>query len=189
MREKTKKIQQYKIEAVNQIKQMVKNSQDIIFTNYQGLDVQQITELRRQLREREAEYRVIKNSFTEIALSDMGLPFEKDFLIDPTALTLIKTDLGPVAKVLFDFARNTLLQVKGGMIDGKVLATPEIEALSKLPGREQLYAVLMGTMTAPLINLFYAMNGGIIKLLRTIQAVADARARADNKVDPPLGML
>ncbi len=176
---KTQKIQQYKTEAVNKIKQMMKDSRNIIFTNYRGLNVQQITELRRQLITREAEYRIIKNKFTEIAMSDLGLPFEKDFLIDPTALALVKKDSGPVAKVLFDFVKDTSLQVKGGMIDGKILSTPEIMALSRLPGREELYAMLMSAMNAPLTNLLHVTNGVITKLVRTVQAVAESRAREE----------
>ncbi|MBN1836281.1 MAG: 50S ribosomal protein L10 [Spirochaetales bacterium] len=178
MGEKTQKIQQRKVDAVNEIKELVKSSHDVIFTDYRGLNVAQITELRRALRERETEYRVIKNNYARLAMEQMELPFSAEFLVDPTALALVRADVGPVAKLLFDFMRETTLKVKGGLVEGRVVSSADVEAISKLPAREMLYAILMGTMNAPLTNLLYAMNGVVTKLVRTVQAVAEQKAKA-----------
>ena len=178
MGEKTQKIQQHKTDGVNEIKELVKGSRDVIFTDYRGLNVAQITELRRALRERETEYRVIKNNYARLAMEQMALPFSAEFLIDPTALALVRADIGPVAKLLFEFMKDTNLKVKGGLIEGQVVSALDVEAISKLPAREQLYAILMGTMNAPLTHLLFAMNGVVTKLVRTVQAVADQKARA-----------
>jgi len=175
MAEKTQKIQPYKTEGIQKIKELIESSQDVIFTDFRGLNVSQITELRRSLQEKEAEYRVVKNNYARLALSELGFPFEEDFLIDPTALALVKTDIGPITKVLFDFTKDSTLRIKGGLVDGRVVSSTEVEAISKLPGRNELYAILMGTMNAPLTNMVYAMNGVIIKLVRTVQAVADSK--------------
>ena len=155
--------------------ELLESSQDVIFTDFRGLSVSQITELRRSLQEKEAEYRVVKNNYARLALKELGFPFEEDFLIDPTALALARSDIGPITKVLFGFTRDSTLKIKGGLVDGKVVSSADVEAISRLPGRNELYAMLMGTMNAPLTNLVYAMNEVITKLVRTVQAVADSK--------------
>ena len=175
MAEKTQKIQPYKTEGIRKIKELIESSSDLIFTDFRGLNVSQITELRRSLKEKEAEYRVVKNSYARLALRELGFPFEEDFLIDPTALALARADIGPITKVLFDFTKDSTLKIKGGLVDGRVVSPSEVEAISKLPGRSELYAILMGTMNAPLTNLVYAMSGIVTKLVRTVQAVADSK--------------
>jgi large subunit ribosomal protein L10 len=175
MAEKTQKIQPYKTEGIQKIKELIESNQNVIFTDFRGLNVAQITDLRRSLQEKESEYRVVKNSYARLALRELGFPFEEDFLIDPTALALVKTDIGPISKVLFDFTKDSTLKIKGGLIEGKVVSSTDVEAISKLPGRDELYAMLMGTMNAPLTNMIYAMNGVITKLVRTVQAVAESK--------------
>jgi large subunit ribosomal protein L10 len=177
MGEKTQKIQPYKTEAINRIKTLIQDSKDYIFTDYRGLNVEQIAELRRELREQKATYKVIKNTYARIALNELAVDIEENFLIDPTALTLIVQDSGPVAKVLMKYAKETPLRVKGGIVEGRVLNAEAIDAISKLPGKEQLYAMLMGTMAAPIRNFMYAANGVVSKLVRTLQAVADSKAQ------------
>lgn len=178
MGEKTQKIQQHKIDGVNEIKELVKSSRDVIFTDYRGLNVAQITVLRRALRERETEYRVIKNNYARLAMEQLELPFAAEFLVDPTAVALVRADVSPVAKLLFEFMRDTTLKIKGGLVEGHVVSAADVEAISRLPAREQLYAMLMGTMNAPLTNLLFAMSGVVTKLVRTVQAVADQKANA-----------
>ena len=175
MAEKTQKIQPFKTEGIQKIKELLESSRDVIFTDFRGLNVAQITELRRSLQEKESEYRVVKNSYARLALRELGFPFEEDFLIDPTALALVKSDIGPISKVLFDFTKDSTLKIKGGLVEGKVVTSTDVEAISKLPGRNELYAMLMGTMNAPLTNMVYAMNGVITKLVRTVQAVAESK--------------
>jgi large subunit ribosomal protein L10 len=177
MAEKTRKIQPYKTEGIRKIKELIEGSSDVIFTDFRGLNVAQITELRRSLQEKEGEYRVVKNSYARLALNELGFPFQEDFLVDPTALALARTDIGPITKVLSDFTRDSTLRIKGGLVDGKVVSSVDVEAISKLPGRDQLYAILMGTMNAPLRNLVYVMNGVVTKLVRTLQAVADSKEK------------
>ena len=177
MGEKTQKIQQYKREAVGQLRDKISRAPGLIFTDYRGLTVAQISDLRRSLRKQAAEYRVVKNNYAKIALRELGLPFEEDFLTNPTAIALAQSDIGPVAKTLFDFARESPLKVKGGMVDGQSLKPPAVEAISRLPTRLELLAMLMGTMNAPLRNLMYAMKGVSSKLVRTLQAVAEQKAK------------
>ncbi|MBN2736275.1 MAG: 50S ribosomal protein L10 [Spirochaetales bacterium] len=175
MSEKTQKIQKYKSDAVDKIKIMVQGASDIIFADYRGLSVEQITNLRGKLAENAAELRVVKNNFTKIALQELKMPDVGDSLFGPTAIALIKKDSGPVAKAMVEFAKDLPLELKGGIVGGQFFNNEQITALSKLPGREQLLASLMGTMNAPLKNMMYAMNGVIEKLVRTVKAVADQK--------------
>lgn len=177
MAEKTQKIQPYKTDGIRKIKELIESSTDVIFTDFRGLNVSQITELRRSLQEKEAEYRVVKNSYARLALTELGFPFEEDFLIDPTALALVKADIGPISKVLFDFTRDSTLKIKGGLVEGRVVSSEQVEAISRLPARNDLYAILMGTLNAPVTSLVYAMSGIATKLVRTLQAVAESKGK------------
>jgi large subunit ribosomal protein L10 len=156
MGEKTQKIQQHKREAVGQLRDRIRQAPGLVFTDYRGLTVAQISDLRRSLRKQAAEYRVVKNNYAKIAMRELGLPFEEDFLTNPTAIALAQTDIGPVAKTLFDFAKESTLKVKGGVVDGQSLKPTAMEAISRLPSRQELLAMMMGALNAPLRALLYA---------------------------------
>jgi large subunit ribosomal protein L10 len=177
MTEHVTKVQDHKVEALEAIKSTFSASKDFIFTDYRGLTVDQITELRSRLRAKEADYKVVKNRYAKIAFQQLEMPSDvADLLVGPTALAMLQDDPSAIAKILFDYARDTSVAVKGALVDGQVFSAEQTEALSKLPGREQLLAQLMSTMQAPLQNLVYAMNGVTQKLVRTLQAVADQKA-------------
>jgi large subunit ribosomal protein L10 len=179
MAETTCKINAAKKEAVENIKQYIGGIQSIIFTDFRGLNVAAITSLRNQLKEQESDYRVIKNNYTKIAIGELGLPDVSDFLMGPTALALVRKDAGPVAKSLLNFSKDSSLQIKGGIIGGKLAQIADIEALSKLPGREQLLAILLSAMNAPVQYLAYGLNGIVLKLLWALKAVADQKNQGD----------
>lgn len=169
------KVQEHKVDALAAVKAKFEENKDYIFTDYRGLTVDQITELRRKLREKEAEYKVVKNRYAKLAFQQMEMPDVADLLVGPTALALLKDDPSAIAKILVDYAREAPVQVKGALVDGKVFDGPQTLELSRLPGRDQLLAQLMSTMNAPLQNLVYAMNGVTQKLVRVLQAVADKK--------------
>lgn len=176
MGEKTQKIQQYKVEAVNAIKESIQKYKDFILTDFRGLNVEKITELRKKLREQDSVLKIVKNDFTRIALKDIDYPDISDFLIGPTALTLIENDVGQTAKILFDYSKNESIRVKGGIVDGRVLTDVDVETLSNLPGKDQLISMLLSAITGPLRNMMYAMNGVTEKFVRTLKALADKKA-------------
>ncbi len=169
------KIQDHKRNSVNALKELFSTSSDYIFADYRGLNVEQITELRDKLKEKGAEFKVVKNRYARIALDELDVPDVTEMLTGPTAMTLAKSDSGPVAKVLFKFSEDAPVDVKGAVIDGIVFDRSQVEALSKLPGREELLAKLMSVMNGPVRNLMYAMQAVPQKLVRTLQAVADAK--------------
>jgi large subunit ribosomal protein L10 len=172
------RITNLKLEAVDSLKHEFQGVNDYIFTNYRGLTVAQITELRDKLRVENAVYRVIKNRFAKIALKDMEQPEVDDHLTGPTAVALAKGESGSVAKILFEMAKDLPLEVKGAIINGNVFDAKQVEAYSKLPTRDELLASLMGTMKAPVQNVVHVLNAIPSKLVRTLQAVADKKGAA-----------
>lgn len=172
-----KKIQPAKVKEINELKERFSSGKDYVFTNYRGLTVQQISDLRSRLRPLGADFKVVKNTFARLVIQDMKLPQVDSFLVGPTAVAICKTESGPVAKVLLDFAKEIpALEVKAGIIEGGVFNAKQVEAYSNLPSKQQLLAMLMGTMKAPVQNLASGLSGVIAKLARTLQAVADKKA-------------
>ncbi len=158
---------QYKVDAVKEMATEFANYDGFIFTDYRGMTVEQITELRSQLRKDEAAYRVVKNRFAKIVLSELKQEGYEDKLTGPTAVALTKGEdaSNAVSKALVAFAKNAPLDIKGAILDGQLYDAEALIAYSKLPTRLELIASLMGTMNAP-------MN----KLARTLQAMVDAQS-------------
>ena len=163
---KAKKIQPAKAEAIENAKKVLGEYNDFIFADYRGLTVEQITTLRDKLREKNAVLKVMKNNFARIAFEDMKVENVADYLKGPTVIAMAKEDANEVAKVLFDFAKDTpALNVKGASIANEIYDAAKIEAYSKVPGKNTLIAMLMS-----------AMNGPVQKLAATLQAYADKKA-------------
>ena len=144
-----------KEDAVKALKDEFEGYNGYIFTDYRGMTVAQLTDLRTALRKSDAQYRVIKNSFAKIAMKDLGKGGAEEQMVGPTAVALAKGDeSNVVAKALFEAIKNGApMQVKGALIDGELMSVDEVEALSKLPTKLELIASLMGTMKAPVQKL------------------------------------
>jgi len=171
-----KKIQENKNKAIEELKESFKNSKDYIFTDYRGLTVEQITALRKQLRAKDVEYKVVKNNFARIAFEQLSAPDVSNYLVGPTAVAITPKDANEVAKILFDFLKETpALQVKGALIGDTIYNAAQTEAFSKLPGRLELISMLMSVINAPARNLAAALNDIPSRLVRTVKAVADKK--------------
>ena len=175
MAEHAAKLQQYKVDAVEELKENLRSANDYILADYRGLNVEQITALRNRLGENGATFKVIKNRFAKIAMKELELPEVSDQLIGPTALMLTAEEAGPAAKVLVEFTVGTPLRLKGGVINGQVLNGDQIRQFSTLPTKNGLIAMLMGAMNGPLQNLLYALQAVPQKLVRTLQAVVEKK--------------
>ena len=172
-----KKIQDIKVSAINELKEDFGTAPDFVFADYRGLTVEQITELRRQLRGKDARFRVVKNNFARIAFEQLSAPDVSGCLVGPTAVAISPRDANEVAKVLFDFAKEApALQVKGALVGTSVYNAAQVEAFSKLPGRLELISMLMSVLNAPARNLAGALNDINARLVRTIKAVGDKKA-------------
>jgi large subunit ribosomal protein L10 len=172
-----KKVQDTKVSAINGLKEVFSSSEDFIFADYRGLTVEQITSLRKALRTKGAQFRVVKNNFARIAFEQLSTPDVSSYLTGPTAVTISPRDANEVAKMLFDFTKEApVLHVKGGLLGESVYDAAQIEAFSKLPGRLELISMLMSVMNGPARNLAAALNDVPARLVRTIKAIGDKKA-------------
>jgi len=145
---------QEKIEAVEDLKARLDGVKTVLLTEYRGLTVQQIGELRKQLRAVSAEYKVVKNRLAKIAISASELEVLKPQLTGPIALVVSKDDPVAVAKAVSTFARtNQALTIKGGYVDGQFMQPDALKTLSELPSKEALRAQLVGAISGPLTQL------------------------------------
>ena len=145
---------QEKIEAVEDLKARLDGVKTVLLTEYRGLTVQQISELRKQLRAVSAEYKVVKNRLAKIAVSASELEVLTPQLTGPIALVVSKDDPVAVAKAVSTFARtNQALTIKGGYVEGRFMQPDALKALSELPSKEALRAQLVGAISGPLTQL------------------------------------
>ena len=172
-----KKVQEYKINAVSAVKEEIEKRKDLYFSDYRGLNVAQLSDLRMLLRKSDTRFSVVKNRYAKIALKELGVENIDQFFSGPTAIAFVGNDVTESSKILSEFSKENSLEIKGGYIDGKVMSVTDVLVLSKLPGRNELLAMLVGSMNAPARNLAYVLNSIIEKLGRTLQAVADKKAQ------------
>ena len=172
-----KKIQDSKVASIKELKDLFSSAPDYIFTDYRGLTVEQITNLRRQLREKTAQFRVVKNNFARLAFEELNAPNVREYFVGPTAVAISSKDTNEVAKLLMDFAKETpALKIKGGLVGKDVYNARQVEAFSKLPSKLELISMLMSVMNGPARNLAAALNDIPARLVRTVKAIADAKA-------------
>jgi len=174
-----RKIQESKTKAIGELKETLSSAKDFIFTDYRGLTVEQITNLRKQLRTKDVEYKVVKNNFARIAFEQLSTPDVSAYLAGPTAVAISPRDANEVAKILFEFSKEVpALNVKGALVSDTVYDAAQTEAFSKLPGKLELISMLMSVMNGPARNLAAALNDVPARLVRTVKAVADKKGGA-----------
>jgi ribosomal protein L10 len=160
---------QAKIESVEALREKLGAVKSAVLTEYRGLSVRQLSDLRKQLKATSAEYRVVKNRLARLAVKDSPLDPLATHLKGPTGLVLTKQDPVAVAKALQAFVRtNPALTIKVGLVEGKVLEPPELRALADLPSKEALRAQLVGALEGPmsqLVSLLTAPHGELVRVL------------------------
>jgi large subunit ribosomal protein L10 len=143
-----------KVAVVDEVREHFDESSAAILTEYRGLKVKDLADLRRSLRNSGGEYRIYKNTLVTLAARQSGLADLEPMLKGPVAITFVKGDAAAVAKSLRDYARtNPLLVIKGGVLGEKVIDAKETTALAELPSREVLLAQLAGAIAAPMQQL------------------------------------
>ena len=157
--------------AVEELTVQFRESNAAVLTEYRGLTVKQLKELRRSLGA-DTQYAVVKNTLTKRAATEAGIPGLGDLLAGPSAIAFIKGDPVEAAKGLRDFAKtNPLLVIKGGVMDGKPLSAAEVTKLADLESREVLLAKAAGAMKATLANAAALFQAPLTQFARTADAL------------------
>ncbi|WP_139492808.1 50S ribosomal protein L10 [Brevibacillus dissolubilis] len=152
-------IREEKVQEIGVIATKLRESVSTVVVDYRGLTVAQVTELRSQMRAAGIDFKVYKNSLTRLATKQEGLSDLDDQLTGPNAIAFSKEDVIAPAKILADFAKkNEKLEIKGGIIEGKVVSADEIKALAALPNREGLLSMLLSVLQAPVRNFALAVK-------------------------------
>lgn len=165
-----------KAAVIDEVAAQISGSEAVFAVDYRGISVPQAAELRTRLHDADASFRVVKNTLTERAADKAGADALKELLEGPTAMTFVRGDAAAAAKALSDFRRasgGTLLEFKGGWMNGAPLATEQIEAIAKLPTRDVLYGRLVGIVAYPLNGLAGALGNLVGGLARQLQQIAD----------------
>lgn len=168
-----------KVRMVEEIADRLKRSQAVVLTDYRGLDVKAITELRAKLREAGAELKVVKNTLTRLAAQSVEIEGLDPYLEGPTAAAFSYSDAVAAAKVISDFAKaHDALQVKAGVLNGKVISAEEVVALAKLPSREELVAKVLWGLQSPIAGLVNVLNGPVRGLVYALEAIRKQKESA-----------
>lgn len=146
-----------KQQVVTEIAEKLRESKSTIVVDYRGLTVSEATELRKALREAGVEFKVYKNSLTRRAAESVEMAELNEFLTGPNAIAFSNEDVVAPAKVLNDFAKDhEALEIKAGVIEGKLVTLDEVKAIATLPSREGLLSMLLSVLQAPIRNLALA---------------------------------
>lgn len=159
-----------KVEQVGQIAEKLRAAKVVVLTDYRGLTVSQIGDLRAKLRQSDVEYRVIKNTLAKRAADDAGMPELGRALTGPVAFALGYDDLSAPARLLGEWVRTTRLKldITGGLVEGRFFPAEQIRQLAELPPREVLISQLLGTLQAPAASLLTAISSPAQQLLSVL---------------------
>lgn len=161
---------QEKKEAIAELREKFARAKTAVITEYSGINVEQITDLRAKLRKSHVEYRVVKNTLARKAAEGTSLESLKDYFVGPVGIALGYDDVVAPAKVLFDFSKTQAkLQLKIGVLDGKLLQQADIKALATLPSLNALRSKIIGLLQAPasrIVGVLAAPGGQIARVMK-----------------------
>jgi len=148
-----------KQEQVSEVTEKMRNASSTIIVDYLGLTVEEITQLRRELREAGVEMRVLKNNLMRRAVDELSVTELKESLVGPNAALFASDDATAPARIAHNFAKeHEALELKAGIMEGSYVSAEEVQALAALPGRDGMYSMLLSVLQAPIRNLAYATS-------------------------------
>lgn len=170
----SKAVVEAKKQIVEEIKEKISKADSIVLVDYRGLNVDEVTELRNKYREANVDYKVYKNTLMRFAFKDSGLEEFNKYLAGPSAIAFGYEDPVSPAKISNDFAKDhKSLEIKAGIVDGKVVDLEGVKALAELPSREVLIAQVLGGLNAPISGFANVLNGNIRNLVYALNAVRE----------------
>ena len=166
-----------KQQAVTQLSDTLKGASLVVATDYRGLTVEEITQLRNELRSVSSHYKVVKNTLLKRATAGTPIEALHEHLTGPTAILVSPEDpVGPV-KVLVKYLKDySALSIKGGVLEGKTLSADETKELSTLPGRQELLSKVLSLCVSPHVGLLNTLNGIAQKFVRVLHAIEQKKA-------------
>ena len=168
-----------KVAMIAEIKTTMQNAKGLVLADFRGIKVAQDTKLRRKMREAGVEYSVIKNNMAGIAAKEAGIEGLDNYLKGPLAMVSSKNDPVAPAKLISEFIKdNRIMEIKGGLVEGKVIDADAVKALANLPPREVLIARLLGSMQSPISGFVNVLQGNIRNLVYTLDAVRQQKESA-----------
>ena len=161
-----------KVEQVELLTGKLKNAKAAVLTDYRGLTVSQLQDLRGRLRSQDVEYRIVKNTLARRAAVEVGHEEFQDLLKGPVAIAFGYGELGVPARVLGDFSRQTRLRldIVGGLIEGRVMGPEQVRQIADLPPRDVLLARLLATLQSPVAQLVATMEAPLQQLVGLLEA-------------------
>jgi len=172
----SEKILNLKKAKVKELADKIREAKSFVLADYRGLTVEQDTQLRREMRQAGVEYTVVKNSIIRFAAHETGYEALDKYLEGPTALAISLNDPVAPSKLLTKFAKQyEKLEIKAGVVEGKIVDIDGIKSIASLPSREELVAKVVGGLSGPLYGIVNVLNANIRGLVVALNAVAEKK--------------
>lgn len=163
--------------VLTELTEKIRKNNGIVLTEYQGLTVAELNELRAKLRPLKSEYTIVKNTLSRLAMKNAGIAVADDQFVGPTGIAIQSGDPVGAAKVLLDFSKeHAKLKVKAGLLGTKVLTEKEVKALAALPTKEVLIGKLLGSIQSPLYGMVNVLQGTIRNAVYVLEAIRKQKA-------------
>jgi large subunit ribosomal protein L10 len=167
--------------VIADLHKQVEKFKAVVLTNYRGLKVEQMSQLRNRLREEKISFNVVKNTLMKLASKGTDLEKLNDYFEGPTAVAIAYGDPIPLAKILSDFQKTQpLLQIKAGLVEGRVTPPEEVKALASMPSREVILAQVLQEIQTPGAQLAGVLNSVLQQVANVIQARVDQLAESES---------
>lgn len=168
-----------KATIIEEVKDKLNSAKLAILTDFQGMNVAEMTELRKLLRSANTDYKVYKNTLTRLAAEQLGINELEKYLVGPTALVFGKSDdLVTPAKIIKDFsARHQHLKIKAGILNKKVISPEDVVSLTSLPPKEILIAMVLGGLQAPVSKLLSVLQAPMREFVGVLKSLAEKREK------------